>query len=115
MAGDLVEALPASGEELFLLVDIRGVERPFVEGAFDKDGLEIFGDDVLRERGVAEDVAFGGGVQDFGVEQSDDVAQVEIAVGERCDVFAADFAEVAFVAFGHSEEALGVRRWAQVF
>ena len=40
-------------------------------------------------------------VQHLGIEHADDVAQIEIAVGELCDVAAADVAEIAFVAFGH--------------
>ena len=44
-----------------------------------------------------------GRVQHLGVEHADDVAQVQIAIGELGHVLAAHVAEIAFVAFGHGE------------
>ena len=64
-------------------------------------GAKSSADDVLRERRIAADVPLGGRVQHLGIEHADDVAQVEIAIGELGDVLAADVAEIAFVAFGH--------------
>jgi hypothetical protein len=99
---DFFEAVPAAGDEGFLIADEGGVELAFVEGPFDGDRCEVVRDDVLRERGIAADVALFGGVEHFGVEEADDVTQVEIAIGELGHVLAAYVAEVAFVAFGHS-------------
>ena len=53
--------------------------------------------------GIAADVSLGRRVQHFGVEHADDVAQVQIAIGELGHILAADVAEIAFVAFGHWE------------
>ena len=85
----------------FALADEGRIELPLVERAFDDDRLEVVGDDVLRERRVAADVALAGRVQHFGIEHADDVAQVEIAIGELGHILAAHVAEIAFVAFGH--------------
>ena len=52
-------------------------------GPFDETRLEIVGDDVLSQLGVAANVALGRRVEHFGVEHSDDVTQVQIAIGER--------------------------------
>ena len=89
--------------------DVGGIELPLVERTFDEQRWEVVGDDVLRERRVAANVALRRGVEHFGVEHADDVAEVEIAIGELGHVVAADVAEIAFVAFGHGVvESLGL-------
>jgi hypothetical protein len=50
---------------------------------------------------------FGGGVQHLGIKHADNVPQVEIALGQFGHVLTADFAQVAFIAFGHRRRSLG--------
>jgi len=40
-------------------------------------------------------------MQNFWVDHTYDVAQIEIAVDQFRDILATDFAKIAFVAFGH--------------
>jgi hypothetical protein len=101
-SGNFFEAVPTAGDESFLIADEGGVELALVEWAVDDHRLEVVSDDVLRERRVAADVALFGRVEDFGIEQADHIAQIQIAIGELGHVLAADVAEIAFVAFGHS-------------
>ena len=58
-------------------------------------------DDELAEGRVAADVAFCSCVQRLWVDHTDDIAEIQIAVGDRGDVLAAVFAEISFIAFGH--------------
>ncbi len=108
--GDFLEAFPAAGQQAFAFSDERWVELPLVERAFDDDRLEVIGDDVLGKRWIAADVALAGRVEHLGVEHADDVAQVQIAIGDFGHVLAANIAEITFFAFGHWEvESLGSR------
>ncbi len=100
-AGDFLEPLPAASESRSRSDTYADVELPFVERAFDDDRLEVVGDDVLGERRIAADVPLGRRVQHLGVEHADDVAQVEIAIGELGHILAAHVAQITFVAFGH--------------
>ncbi len=54
--------------------------------------------EVVVERGVAGDVPFVRGVQRFGIDHAQDIAQVEVALPDVFHIFAADFAEIAFFA-----------------
>jgi hypothetical protein len=98
---EFFEATPAAGEEAFLLLYIGRVEKALVEASSDEDGLKVGIDDELSEGGVAADVAFASGVERFGIDLADDVAEVEIALPDVLDICAAKVAEIALFAAGH--------------
>ena len=83
------------------LADEGVVERAPIEGAFDRNRLEVVGHNKLRECWIAADMPLGLRMQHLGIEHPDDVAQIEIAIGNRSDVFAANLTEIAFVTFSH--------------
>lgn len=101
LCGKFLKPMPATREKDFLLADVLGIKRAFIERAFQSFRFKIIGHDVLRQRRVAADVALGRGVEHFGIKLADNVAEIEVALGQRGDVFAANFAEITFVAFGH--------------
>ena len=95
------ETSPATSDQAFALGDVGWIELPLVKWTFDADRFEFVGHDVLSERWVAADVSLAGGVEHLGIEHADDVAKVQIAIGELGYILAADNAEIAFFALGH--------------
>ena len=51
--------------------------------------------------GIAAEVPLGRDVQGLGIDLAQDVAEVEVRVGDVLDLLAADLAEVALLALGH--------------
>ena len=96
--GDLVEALVASRDQCGLLGDVGGVESGFGEIAGGLEGLESLVVDELGEHRIAPEMGLGGGVEVFGVEVTDDEAEVKVAVENRGDFAATNPAGIAFVA-----------------
>ena len=95
----------------FLVADERRIELALVERAVDDDGGSKSSATMYwASVGLQRMWRSAGRVEHFGIEQADHVAKVEIAIGELGHVLAAHVAEIAFVAFGHGEEALVGRR-----
>ena len=101
-AGDFLQALPAARDERLLHLDRGGIEASFVEGAFNLDRIEARVNDELGLHRIAADVPLGMPDEGPRFDQADDEAQIEIAVGDVGDFFAADRAEIALFAACHA-------------
>ena len=97
----LAQSFIAPGNEHLLIADIGRIELPLVEMPLDFNRRKVGMHDVLREHGIAANVPLAGRVQCLRIERPDHVAQIEIAVGEPCDITAANVAEISLIAFGH--------------
>ena len=98
----MLEAFPAASNQTLTLFDEAGIEMLLAKIVVEMDRGKFGIDDELAERGVAGDVPLVRGVQSFGIDHAKDISQVQIALPDVLDIFAADFAEVAFFAM-HGE------------
>lgn len=93
--GELLQALPAAGEQSFFRADEGGIEMLLGEWSVTHDGRKRLVDDELRLGGIAADVALPAVRQVARRNTADDETQVKITVDDLLDLFAAHIAEVA--------------------
>ena len=99
--GDLLQSPPTASHPVFFRTRGGRILPALIERAFDDNGSEPFVDDELRLCRVAADVAFADVEQFASFDQSEDEAEIQIAVGDLFDIDSADFAEVTLFAVGH--------------
>lgn len=103
MSFDFSQPSPAAADKFFPLAYEFLVESPFIEVPFHDDRREVGIDDELRHRGVAANVSLASRVQRLWIEHADHIAEVEIAVGDRFHITAADVTKVAFFTTRHGQ------------
>src|SRR6266545_3870193 len=110
--GNFLQAAPGARDALLLLGDECGIEKLLGEDAVATDRWKGWIDDVLGVGRVAADVPLAHGRQGQGRDLAEDVAEVEVGVGDDLDILTADVAEIALFAADHVEGfrmRLGVR------
>ena len=95
--------MPTTGYELFSLFHEGDIEFPFVKEPITANELKLVVDDELAECWVAADMAFPRRMECLGIDHTDHVAQIQIAVCNGGHVLAAHFTNVSLVAFGHDD------------
>src|SRR6185437_3828148 len=89
--GDLLQPPPAARHDFFLRLHILAIEPALVERAVGSDRPKTLVDDELRLHRVAADVTFGPREQRPRIDQPQNETQVEVAVNDLRDRFAAHF------------------------
>lgn len=96
-----LQALKASGDQRFHAAALGGIEVFFAEGAIQFHGLKTIIEDELSQKGMAFQMPLGGSQEVTNGDFSDDEPEVQIAFGKIFDLFAADFAQITLITFGH--------------
>ena len=100
------QATPAARHQVRLLSYVIAIELRFAKRPGEFHGFKLGVVDELGEKGIAANVALRRGEQRFAINLPNDIAQIEITLGDTRHILAADFAEVSFVAFRHFRDLL---------
>lgn len=96
-----LQSLKASGDQCFHAIALGGIEVFFAEGAIQFYRLKAIIEDELSQKGMAFQVPLGRSQQVANGDFSNDEPEVQIAFGKIFDLFAADFAQITLITFGH--------------
>jgi hypothetical protein len=106
-AGKFLQTPPAACDAGLLGNNEIVVHQLLGENALTVDRLESGIDDVLSQRGIAADVSFGQEMELFRRNFAEDIAEVEVGLGDLTDILAAHFAQITLFAarHGHTQNA----------
>ncbi len=96
-----LQALKASSDQRFHAGALGGIEVFFAEGAIKLHWLKTIIKDELSQKGMAFQVPLGGSQQVANGDFSNDKPEVQVTFGKIFDLFAADFAQITLITFGH--------------